>query len=83
MLSLLRRTDIFHNNYTIIVNMSNSDTIIMGHCGGNVYVLLMAHGRWAEIAWQSRDTIEVRATTVANLAVACGGGQSLWWFCGE
>ena len=50
-------------------------TIIMGHCGGDVYVLLMVHSRWTEIAWQPRDTIGVHAATVANLTVACGVGQ--------
>ena len=39
-------------------------TIIMGHCGGDVYVLLMVHSRWTEIAWQLRDTVEVRTATV-------------------
>ena len=53
-------------------------TIIMGHFGRDVYVLLMVHSRWTEIAWQPHDTIEVRAVTVAHLTVAFGVGQSLW-----
>ena len=43
----------------------------------------MVHSRWTEIAWQPRDTIGVRAATVAHLTVACGVGQSLWCLCGE
>ena len=35
------------------------------------------------IAWLPRDTMGIRAATVAHLTVACGVGQSLWCSCGK
>ena len=42
---------------TTYVAIKRYCTIIMGHCGGDVYVLLMVRGRWSEITWQPRDPV--------------------------
>ena len=56
--------------------------VIMGYGGGDLYILIrMAHSRWARVAW-SCDTIEVRATMVAHMAVTRvvrQSGRSFQW----